>query len=173
MNRSETIAEIAAALFGRAPDGGPETGWMAKLSRALGVTPATVRQTLPKEKSPVFDRKLGDLIDQRQRQLRQDAIALHGYRQALLPETAEPGAEIVAYAHTAFHFELPESAWFDVELHEDMIIATIRSPHLPEPAYCVDGGYILGEEKLTLSQLIERLRPDPSADGGFVETPQI
>jgi hypothetical protein len=171
MKRTEIIAEIAAALFGRAADGGPEKGWMAKLSRAMGVTPAAVRQTLAKDSSPVFDRKLCDLIEKRQRRLRQDAIGLLEYRDALLPEMAEPGGEIVAYAHAAFHFDLPESAWFEVELHEDMIIASIRSPHLPEPAFCVDGGYILCGEKLTLFELIEWLRP-VTDDVDWVDAPK-
>lgn len=60
--RKERIELVAAIIFGRAADGGPEKGWMSKLARALDITEGAVRSTLTKDESPIFDRKLQDLV---------------------------------------------------------------------------------------------------------------
>lgn len=72
MKRNEIIAAVAAILFGRDSDGGPEKGWQAKLARALGMHKTAIGKTLDLDASPVFDRKLADVISARRVQMLKD-----------------------------------------------------------------------------------------------------
>ena len=72
MKRNDTIMKVAAILFGRDPDGGPEKGWQAKLARALGMHKTAIGKTLELAASPVFDRKLADLVAERRAKMLKD-----------------------------------------------------------------------------------------------------
>lgn len=72
MKRIETIQAVAAILFGRDPDGAAEKGWQAKLARALGMHKTAIGKTLELDSSPVFDRKLADLVAARRVQMLKD-----------------------------------------------------------------------------------------------------
>lgn len=72
MKRNDTIMKVAAILFGRDTVGGPEKGWQAKLARALGMHKTAIGKTLELDSSPVFDRKLADVISARRVQMLKD-----------------------------------------------------------------------------------------------------
>lgn len=72
MKRIETIQAVAAILFGRDSDGAPEKGWQAKLARALGMHKTAIGKTLAVDASPVFDRKLADLVAERRAKMLKD-----------------------------------------------------------------------------------------------------
>lgn len=74
--RTETIETVAAILFGRDKQGKPEKGWVAKLARALDMTPTAVHKTLEKDESPVFDRKLIALIERERTRMTNDVTTL-------------------------------------------------------------------------------------------------
>lgn len=81
MKRNDTIQRVAAILFGRDPDGAPEKGWQAKLARAMGLHKTAIGKTLDLDSSPVFDRKLADLVAARRVQMLKDfdELEMHEY----------------------------------------------------------------------------------------------
>lgn len=72
MKRNETIQAVAAILFGRDAAGAPEKGWQAKLARAMSLHKTAIGKTLDLDSSPVFDRKLADVISERRVQMHAD-----------------------------------------------------------------------------------------------------
>ena len=72
MKRNEIIAAVAAILFGRDVAGAPEKGWQAKLARAMGLHKTAIGKTVELDASPVFDRKLADLVAARRVQMLKD-----------------------------------------------------------------------------------------------------
>lgn len=72
MKRNDAIAAVAAILFGRDAAGAPEKGWQAKLARAMGLHKTAIGKTLAVDASPVFDRKLADLVAERRAKMLKD-----------------------------------------------------------------------------------------------------
>lgn len=82
--RKERIETVAAIIFGRAADGGPEKGWMSKLARALDITEGAVRSTLTKDESRIFDRKLQELVEAHRVQMLRDIPVLDELQRELM-----------------------------------------------------------------------------------------
>ena len=76
--RADRIAAAATLLIGRDPDdqNEPESGWQARLSRAMGLGRTAVNDTLAVPNSDVFDRKLADYIESRRTRLYEEEADL-------------------------------------------------------------------------------------------------
>lgn len=87
--RRRRIEIVAMVVLGRDPQDQtrPAPGWMARLSRAMGLSHSVVSYTMQRAVDESFDRKLQYFVQQHRRQMIEDMEALQTIQEILAHTT--------------------------------------------------------------------------------------
>lgn len=83
--RTRRIQIVAMIVLGRDPQDKdrPAPGWMAKLSRTMGLSHSVVSSTMKRASDPAFDRHLQYFVQEQRKQMLEDVEALKTIQEIL------------------------------------------------------------------------------------------